>query len=655
MIPSKSSDIVSLAKKYDWQLISIILIASLLHFSLLGVRPPHHDEGVNGWFVEQMITNGFYKYDPTNYHGPLHYYVLFFFQSLFGRSIASLRLPDALISILTIYWLTKFSPFIGRTTSLICALAMALSPGYIYYGGFAFQEGFQVFYNILSLWGLFGLLHEGSRKYLWAVGIGFTLNFLTKETCLIHYGCFILAWICLLIYEKFFPSVPFTIAKQTWTHKDLMWLILTSIFLIVFFYSGTFFNLNGLIDMIKPYTVWCKTGFGGGGHDKPFFYWFTLFLRYEQIALLGMLACLRYLSAGSNKFVRYIAIYGIGAFLAYSMIPYKTTWCVISIIWPFYFVFGDTVAKLLESKSRILIREITFWLFIVSTIIACKLNYVSYTDEKEPYAYVQTYRDYENFTRPLFELVRKDPSKYQIVGNCFLQSYWPIPWILNDLGKVGYYGNKMSPTEYDADFLVVEEGRVNEVEERLNNKYFLTSFRLNSAQNPYKVYYNSQTFKDIFPSREPEFLPLDPPEPGQGLLAIFYSGEGWKGTPVLKQKVPRLAYYLDEKNTPLPPPFSVEVIGQINIPSDETTLTLYSDDGGYIEIDGKRIIEDLGSHGTHGQTGTVRNMRGWRKIKIGGYDIWGYYVLRLMWKDSKGNEVVVPPSNLKYDESLANS
>ena len=60
------------------------------------MKPPHFDEGINGWFVDQMMKNGFYSYDPTNYHGPLHFYVLFLSQTLFGRHIWALRLPVVL-------------------------------------------------------------------------------------------------------------------------------------------------------------------------------------------------------------------------------------------------------------------------------------------------------------------------------------------------------------------------------------------------------------------------------------------------------------------------------------------------------------------------------------------------------------------------------
>src|SRR4030095_1769118 len=70
----------------------IIGLAAFLRFFLLGVKPPHFDEGINGWFVDQLVKNGYYKYDPTNYHGPLHFYVLLLSKTLLGRSLWVLRL-----------------------------------------------------------------------------------------------------------------------------------------------------------------------------------------------------------------------------------------------------------------------------------------------------------------------------------------------------------------------------------------------------------------------------------------------------------------------------------------------------------------------------------------------------------------------------------
>src|SRR4030095_5522885 len=83
----------------DWVPWLILALAASLRFFLLGIKPPHFDEGINGWFVDQVMKNGFYRYDPTNYHGPLHFYVLLLFESLFGRNLWALRLPVVLLSI----------------------------------------------------------------------------------------------------------------------------------------------------------------------------------------------------------------------------------------------------------------------------------------------------------------------------------------------------------------------------------------------------------------------------------------------------------------------------------------------------------------------------------------------------------------------------
>src|SRR4029453_18719588 len=103
-------------------------------FILLGVKPPHFDEGINGWFVDQIMHNGFYRYDPTNYHGPLHFYVLLLSESLLGRNLWALRLPVVLVSIGCVWLMLKFEPLVGRNVSRIAALAMAVSPGFVFYG-----------------------------------------------------------------------------------------------------------------------------------------------------------------------------------------------------------------------------------------------------------------------------------------------------------------------------------------------------------------------------------------------------------------------------------------------------------------------------------------------------------------------------------------
>lgn len=61
----------------------ITAIATFLRFFWLGLKPLHHDEGVNGFFLTTLFRDGVYKYDPANYHGPTLYYIALAFAKVF--------------------------------------------------------------------------------------------------------------------------------------------------------------------------------------------------------------------------------------------------------------------------------------------------------------------------------------------------------------------------------------------------------------------------------------------------------------------------------------------------------------------------------------------------------------------------------------------
>ena len=144
-------------KTLPWIEIGILALAAALRVALLDIKPPHFDEGVNGWFADQMTRSGFFRYDPTNYHGPLHFYVLFLSQTLFGRNLWALRLPAVIASLLAVWSILRFREPFGATAARIAALAMALSPAYVFYGRYSIHESWLVFFSSLFLWGVLGL------------------------------------------------------------------------------------------------------------------------------------------------------------------------------------------------------------------------------------------------------------------------------------------------------------------------------------------------------------------------------------------------------------------------------------------------------------------------------------------------------------------
>ncbi|MEO6785433.1 MAG: hypothetical protein ABI318_04805, partial [Chthoniobacteraceae bacterium] len=102
-----------MSARQRWFSVFIIALAFALRVAALDLRPAHFDEGVNGAFADGMRTEGCYRYDPANFHGPLHFYALFASQQLFGRSLWSLRMPTVLIGTATIALMLAFCRFLA--------------------------------------------------------------------------------------------------------------------------------------------------------------------------------------------------------------------------------------------------------------------------------------------------------------------------------------------------------------------------------------------------------------------------------------------------------------------------------------------------------------------------------------------------------------
>ena len=492
----------------EWTPWLIIGLAAFLRFFLLGMKPPHFDEGINGWFVDQMVRNGFYKYDPTNYHGPLHFYVLFLSQTLFGRNLWALRLPVVLVSISCVWLTLKFEPFVGRNVSRLAALAMAVSPGFVFYGRYSIHEAWLVLFTMLFFFGLFGLWKFGTANYLWCAGMGLTGMILSKETYILHVGCAVIAVAVCWVSNYFNELEDSRPATQTWDYVDLAVVIGTGVVLIIFFYSGTFFNWNGVKGLYQAYLPWFKTGSEGHGHEKPWYYWLRLIARYEWPVLGGLVVCL-FSIRFKNVALRYLAIYGVGTVIAYSIVKYKTPWCIISFIWPFTFIFGAAAALTPLIYKRVV--------YVVSAILLTGslgycvwLNYFRCTTETEPYVYVQTYNDVYKFTDPLLQLAHSDPRAYQLVGHIIRASPYPLPWMLDDFGRVGYYEKDNLPAKVDGDFLLVQQDRIATVEAKLQDSYYTFPMTIRPYQDPSKAYFNAKIFKSFFPGRWPDFTGAEP-------------------------------------------------------------------------------------------------------------------------------------------------
>ena len=499
----------------DWVPWAIMGLAVFLRFLLLGMKPPHFDEGINGWFVDQVVKNGFYRYDPTNYHGPLHFYVLLLSQNLFGRNLWALRLPVVLVSIGSLWLIFKFEPLVGRNVSRIAALAMAISPGFVFYGRYAIHEVWLQLFSTMFILGLLGLWKFGRLNYLWYAGMGLAGMILTKETYAIHLACALLAIPTLAVSYALSRVPDAKPAKQTWTWIDLAMVLGVGAAAIIFFYSGTFFNWDGLKGLYLAFKAWTETGTAGHGHEKAWDYWFKMmgpswetggenFTAYELPMLAGLILCL-WCQKFKNLSVRYLAIYGVGSLVAYSYVKYKTPWCVISFGWPFLFVLGAWILLVRPKNLRKVYVTIGL-LLCLSLVRSVWLNYFRCSSPTEPYAYVQTYNDIFKLSKPLLTLAKRDPAYYHLTGHLIRSSIYPLPWTLGDFDRVGYYEGGNMPANLEGDFLLVQEDKIKDVESKLKGSYYTEMMTLRNYQDPSKIFFSAKVFKEFFPGKAPDFV-----------------------------------------------------------------------------------------------------------------------------------------------------
>jgi uncharacterized protein (TIGR03663 family) len=610
-----------------WFSILVIAFAFALRVAMLDLRPAHFDEGVNGSFIDGMRTDGFYRYDPGNYHGPLHFYVLFAGQQLFGRSLWVLRMPTVLVGTALVALMLAFHRFLPWRAVWVGAVAAAISPGMVFYSRYAIHEMWLPFFTLLAVYGGFGIVRrEGRVRDLWAFGLGLAGMVLTKETYLVHWVAAVLALVAARFLEWLAPLTPraerarpadlfagrpsdepAVPAGAYFTNRQIATVSCTCIAVVIAFQSGFGLYWQGVAGLFETFRLMFAKGTGAeAGHHKEFFYWVKLMAWYEWPALIGLAAApvlslrrsamlatalliggvvlvgvgyygaahgftaseardflkpelkipswhlvhiggwqflqippLRlwavpslgvWLLACSTGFfaaapapsreMRWLCLYGLASFTAYSLIPYKTPWCLINLLLPLFFVLGQLAENLAQSTNRLLAYAVGLLLAWMPMRDCCALNFERPSLDGDRYAYVHTTPDINKLLRAVRELARRDPLQRQLHGIVLTEAF-PLVWELNEFPHITYFPEDAEVTDYDADFILIPAQRELEFEDRAFGSYFKESCILRNGLARGWLYLDAQRFAPLFPGRTPDIRPRAPqrnpalPEPLQ--------------------------------------------------------------------------------------------------------------------------------------------
>jgi uncharacterized protein (TIGR03663 family) len=451
-----------------------ILILALFRFWDLGARPIHHDEAVNGWFVDGIFSRGYYSYDPQNYHGPFFFYVLTLFEKLFGRSVEVMRATTVLAGAAVTLSPWLFRRWIGETAAWVAAAVLAVSPAMVFFSRYAIHEMFFMLAIILFFYNWLRVREEGFHLRS-VLGFGLTFGLLAsiKENFVLYGGSIILAESIIWATDR---RPPVRLDRKFWAGLGSGFAI-GAVF-IVLCYTAFFMDGDGVRKFIQAFELWSDTGSKGNGHQKPWSYWIGLLADFEWGLLLGLIVLPFYAIRGSGA-IRLLAWSSAIHFAVYSIVAYKTPWCMLSFAWGLALLAGVVLASGLAWKSGKFISGAA--LMIVTLKSGSQAWDVAWKDPDQdghPYIYGQTYRDLVDQSDAMWAEINsrpglKDTFRVQVVSSFT----WPLPYLFGGIQLTAFHGRDNAPPVLDADWIWMDQTFESELGPRLNGTYTRTEVR----------------------------------------------------------------------------------------------------------------------------------------------------------------------------------
>jgi uncharacterized protein (TIGR03663 family) len=456
-----------------------VIAAVWLRFYQIGVKPFHHDEGVNSHFLLNLAERGEYRYDPTNYHGPTLYYFAFFAMLVFGKNDFALRFTPALFGVLTVLMVWLLRKRLGPVGTPVAAFLMALSPGLVYFSRDFIHE---ISFGCFSLGVVVGAWrYLESKDFIWlalmATSAG--LLFATKETAIITAVVLVIAAVCAAAWDVArslnergqFSLTTLTgeLKRELLNARPSLDHALTAVLIFalinIFFYSSFFKNWQGLPDAVKSVFLW--TG-RTREHEKDYLYYIGVLLKLELPLLIGSLLAGIFIARRGARFWLFIAAWALGMTLAYSIIGYKTPWLMISFLIPMALLSGHAAQRIYSAAPLISLRLL--WVAALVTVLifnirlARTVNFDKYDDNDNGsgyrvglgigrnlglipsanglygYVYAQTDKAIFQLAQAIKIETDKLPSRDETPIYVSSPDYWPLPWYLRDYKNVDYSG-----------------------------------------------------------------------------------------------------------------------------------------------------------------------------------------------------------------------
>ena len=431
----------------------------------LTLRPMHNDEGVNAMKFRRLYVNNNYKYDPNEFHGPSLPYLTLPAAWLQGGggfndfTEATYRSVPVVFGLGLILLLLLLAPYFGRAETLWAAAFIAISPAMVFYSRYYIHEMLLVFCTAWSFICFWRCANSGRAAWAVAGGIGLGLMCATKETFVFALAAMALAAGTSAVWDWARGEGASNFSSR-WKWPHLVAALAAAAVTGLLFFTSFFTNAAGPMDALRAYLPWFQRAGGATEHVHPWTFYARRLLFFHvrggpfwsegfivALALVGFCGALR----GRSLLLRLIAFYTAWLTLIYTLLPYKTPWCLLGFYHGMILLAGAGAAPLWRACRPAWLKAAAAALLTAGVIhlgwqswrgnFGVDSHGMPYCDSaKSPYVYSQTLPDALRLVATVEGIARANPEGYGTVMEVMArESYWPLPWYLRRFTNVGYW------------------------------------------------------------------------------------------------------------------------------------------------------------------------------------------------------------------------
>jgi len=226
------------------------------------------------------------------------------------------------------------------------------------------------------------------------------------------------------------------------------------------FYSSFLSNPIGILDSFRTYTTYLNRAGQNQLHIHPWYFYLKMLLYFKYgsgpvwsealiviLAVVGFIIAIRGKGLAGVNFhlLRFIAFYTLVMTVVYSMIPYKTPWCLLGFLHGMILLAAVGAVGIIKAVPTVLPRLIIALILFAASVHLCFQAYLSsykyYADSRNPYVYAHPTTDVFTITKRVKELAEVHPNglsmPVQVI--CPGGDYWPLPWYFRRFDKVWWW------------------------------------------------------------------------------------------------------------------------------------------------------------------------------------------------------------------------